>query len=149
MTINSSGTGQGGWCLVAQTGGYLLFSNLIFGTAVTGHMIANFGGTISVLGGYVVHGSAPVHMLGSGGQFVYDSGAPMTITVASGVAFSTCFAYVDGASLIAMSQTTFSGTGVTGRRYIATNGGYINGTAGNINFFPGSIAGTSTTGYYT
>jgi hypothetical protein len=44
------------------------------------------------------------------------------------------------------SYSLSTGASVTGAKFSASNGGVIMGTGGNVNFFPGSSAGTTGSG---
>lgn len=65
-------------------------------------------------------------------------------------AWANAFAYARHGSVIAAAGAVFSGMGAaTGQRYFAAEGSAIDSGGGGANFFPGSVAGTSATGYYT
>jgi hypothetical protein len=159
MTLNSSGIGQGGYCLVAQQNGIIFFNNIDFGAAVAGHIITNYGGFIQCFGDYKITGSAPCHLIAStGGNICYDgSGGAFTITVVLQGApqFATAFIDVDGNASAQFSGTTFSGA-ATGKRFSITNGGFVSVgllvSQTKASFFPGTVGvtgtGDSSTGYY-
>ena len=64
----------------------------------------------------------------------------------------TDFAAASSSGNISMAggtQPTFTNPGnVTGQKFSATNGATINTQGEGVNYFPGTVAGTATTGYY-
>lgn len=149
LTVNSSGSGQGGYCLVAQSSGYLNFANLIFGNANTGHIIANIGGIVNCIGSYSINGNAPSHIITSWGTVNYNGGNVTIVVTLNGTPnFTTAFITAFGSSFSDYTNISFSGS-ATGQRYIATQGGCIVTNGGGANFFPGSIAGNSNFGFYS
>ena len=108
------------------------------------------GGIIYVASNYTILGGSIVHMQAVGGGQIYALGN-YTVTLTGSPAFSSAFAQaISGQVQIsdATGTLSFSG-GATGPRYFASLGGVVATGSGNVNYIPGSVAGNSTTGYYT
>lgn len=144
MTINSSGTGQGGDCLAAQNGGLIGFGNVVFGPAVTNHIIAGQGGNVICTGSYQISGAAGSSHLATlpGGYIQYDAnaGAAFTVTLTNSPGFSI-FATCYGGYMV-FYNTSWSGS-ANGQKFKVAFGGYINTNGQGANYFPGSTAGGS------
>lgn len=110
--------------------GYGLYSDKISGIIATGNL--TFSGAIA--------GSA----MRTEGLISIRS---VTVTYSGTPAFGICVEAAQG-GYIDFFGTTNSGS-TTGQRYLASSGGSIFTNGGGANFFPGSVAGVSTTGYYT
>ncbi|CUT16066.1 hypothetical protein BF49_7146 [Bradyrhizobium sp.] len=124
MTSNTESGTIATWCFLANGGGGVGIGNHKF-TANTGYCFAAYrNGTIN-LGG----------------------GAVFTITTPIGV---SQFAYVVSGGQIEVPATgtpTFVNYGnVSGGKYFATLNGVINTQGAGINYFPGTVAGSTTAG---
>lgn len=150
MTLTSSGTGQGGYCLVANAGGRLEYGNVVFSNASGGHVAAVYNGILACFSGYTINGSAPNHINASWGGNVSASGSSSSsvISLIGTPNFSTAFVVATGGVVVAFTNMSFSGN-ATGQRYIAANSATISVNGAGVNYFPGSVAGTSTNGYYS
>ena len=113
-----------------------------FGSCTFAHMLAS-GGVITLGSNYSITGNAPSHYLGflAGSINVFGS---ITVTTVGTPSFSGAFCTMTGAGWSsALGTVTFAGSGATGVRFTATGGGFINtATNGNMNYFPGSVAGS-------
>jgi hypothetical protein len=140
LRINAAGaTG-----IEADAGSWITINNVQFGAA-TLHMQVLYDGKLEVVGSYSIVGSAFAHVdVTSGGRFLV--GASPTVTLTGTPAF-TIFAVADKGGYLGFIGATFSGA-ATGQRYSATSGATIDTNTGNTNYFPGSTAGSSATGYY-
>ena len=135
-----------GYCIGANLAGVVYFDHCIFNAAQYAHLTTGIAGYISATGPYTISASAQVHMIaGSGGSEIVV--ANQTVTLAGTPTFTYAFAAADSAALVYAGGNTYSG-GATGTRYIATNGGYIISNGAGASYFPGTVAGISTTGYY-
>lgn len=144
--------GLAGICLNAGLSGELLFDKMIFNAAQSTHIAVGASGYISVANNgatYTIAGGAQYHLQGGSGGGVIDI-AGATITVANTPYFSGSFAWADSSALIYAPSLTFVPPipSVTGTRYLASNGGYIDTNGGGGSYLPGNNAGSSTTGYY-
>jgi len=130
----------------------LFFDHVAFGACSYAHMATGQNGSINLAASgttYSIYGNTLYHMVsGSSGGCVAVPNAVCTIATAR--AF-TIFGIADSSGLLFAPGWAATGAGVagtTGQRYQATNGGYIAIAGGGASFFPGNVAGTSTTGYY-
>lgn len=102
---------------------------------------------MSAVGPYTIAAGAPWHQIaGSGNSVNVVDG--QTVTLTGTPAFSGGFVWADSSALIFNPSTVYSGS-ATGTRYLAVNGGVIITNGGGASYFPGSIAGSSTGGYYS
>ena len=157
--INSSGgasvgvsnlTVQGSTGLQAYGSGSLtIMGGIVFGSCTSAHI--NASGNVYIAGNYSISGGATQHFITQGFGQVYVTGA-YTVTITTAVTFSVAFAEASGALIQTSAggaSLTFAGAGnVTGQRYISQLGATISTNGGGPNYFPGSTAGSSGTGYY-
>jgi hypothetical protein len=139
-----------GFGLSSSNGAQLIFDHVAFGASSYAHMAANAGGYIGVPAAstpYSISGGAVGHAI-AGGTAGYISIPSAIVTVTGTPAFSTAFAEVDAGALVFAPSASFSGA-ATGPRYLCSNGGAIETNGAGASFFPGSTAGSSTTGYYS
>lgn len=80
-----------------------------------------------------------------GGLVLVPSGTTITVTFNATPTFSSGFAASESGYLWINGTMNFSGTFI-GTRYIITLNGVVNTGTGNVNFFPGTIAGTTNLG---
>jgi len=129
-------------------GSQLIFEKMAFGPMTYAHIWAGTGAWVGPPGEfttYTIYGGANHHIAVSNGAVV--SLASIRATVTGNPAFVSYFAYADASGFIWAPYAVFTGA-ATGTRYGAHNGSLITTLGGGPNFFPGSIAGISTTGYY-
>ncbi len=135
MTLNGTGGLQVyGGSVIANAGG-IYFGTMTGGNAY--HQLAN-GGLLTGSSPYTITGSAGAHLATiNGGSLQFYSAA---LTLVGTPAFSLGFAYAASGNMVTGGMT-FNGT-ATGPKFAVQLGGSINTASGNINFFPGSSAGT-------
>lgn len=136
-------TTTSGRCILVQRGGFLTYTNIVFGACAGNHIEVSAGSTIICLGNYAISGGATNHFISQFGGYLACSGR--TITITGTPAFSNAFASSTDAGTISSSGCTFSGS-TTGTRYLASTNGVINTVGGGGNYFPGSVAGSVATG---
>jgi hypothetical protein len=149
VTLQTSGTqAEQGNCLATNFGGSIVFTTVIFGTAIATHCYAGTGGFIQAAGNYTVSGGSANHITaGEGGHIHWDgSVTPIAITLVGTPNFSGSFASAGNCGTVWVLGTTFIGTGATGTRYAAANNGSIATNGAGANFFPGSVAGATSSG---
>jgi hypothetical protein len=126
--------------------GYLLFSDLIFAsTPGYHHLLAQFG-RLEASGNYSIDGgSCNTHMMCTDGGTIRV--ASRTITLLGNLTCST-FAYCERASRIMAVGNTYNlgSYSVTGQRYNVLHNSVIQAGTINQNYFPGSTAGTYSSG---
>lgn len=113
--------------------------------AVGGHQfVAEGTGKIYATGAIIISGGcAGAHLLSTNNGFIYTQGASWTIT---GTPTVGAFAQAGTGGVIYTFSNTFSGA-LNGQRYNASLNGVIqSNTGGNVNYFPGSGAGSTSTG---
>lgn len=145
--------------IVAGQGGHVIVDGaLIFGAAGgQGHMVACFGGNITVRGthkvdthyAYKIVGGGQYHMsAGDCGSIYFNTdGQPGLISVylPSPPAFTAAFACAQNDGVINCQAVAFSG-GASCRTYQVKNNAVISTYNGNPNYFPGNVAGIANTG---
>lgn len=138
----SAGSFTGCTGLLTNVGATILGgANLTFGAMPSGQHVQS-SGQIQI-GNYAITGGAGSHLIATGPGVIQVSG---TNTVTGTPAFSSQFALAQNLGLvIAAIGTTYSGS-ATGNRYSATLNGVINTIGGGANLFPGSVAGSTSTG---
>jgi hypothetical protein len=123
------------------------FDNLNFGACASGHLGATDGARIIAIGNYVVSGGSLL-----GGHWYAIRGGTITtslrtVTISNTPSFAAAWAWADrGLGMFDVYGMTFTGTGVTGTKYILSMNSvcFVNGAG--INYLPGSLAGTTTFG---
>ncbi len=122
----------------------------MFGACSGPHV--NCSGTVLISGSYSISGGATQHFLTQGFGSIAITGSNATVTISAAVTFSAAFAEAITAIIQAsngsVSLSFVNASNVTGTRYISQLAGVISTNGGGANFFPGSAAGTSSTGYY-
>lgn len=136
-------TTTSGSCLIAESGGSILFSNIDFGACASAHKYGLVGGTVKAIGNYAISGGALWHELTAVGGFVATINR--TVSITGTPAFSTAYASSGSSGAVTNYGCTFSGS-ATGVRYVAQLNGVINTVSGGANYFPGNSAGTTATG---
>lgn len=131
--------------LTAQAASVIETAQCLFGSGLWYGLYAN-GGLITVTFDYEVSGGGFAHWGAEGGGKIMMVGSG-TLTLTGTPAYSNAFALVDGVAYIRCDGNTFSGA-ATGKRYNAVNGGAIQTQGAGATYLPGSVAGTSPTGYY-
>lgn len=123
--------------------GIVSFNNLNFGSCVTGHIQAGIGCLIKATGNYTISGGSQYHISALDGGAVWTPS--LTLTFSGSNTFSYCFVTPGRCGTVLATSMTFSGS-FTGQRYIATLNGVISTGTGNTSYFPGTVAGTTSTG---
>jgi hypothetical protein len=139
--------------VLAQSGGQLSIGpDVVFGAWSGGtHISAQNAGQIYLNSNYSVTGAAGQHMQASGsGSGIYANGVS-AVTCTGTFSFANEFAFATQGGLLSVPSVTYTGTGVSGTRYLASVGGIIFTNSGaSTTYFPGTVAGsTNTGGVYT
>lgn len=140
--VKLSNTGQA--LLYAKNGGFISTSGKNEFGGTSGHrMIAEAGGRIEATAAETISGTASgAHYLAQQNGTIYCQGAVWT---ASGTAAQAPFASAGFNGTIYAFGNSSSGT-FTGQRYNAGLNGVITSNGGGASYFPGSIAGATSTG---
>jgi len=138
-----------GSCLTSAQGGNMLYvgENVVFGDCSGNHIIMTDGHLL--IDDYTIDGSAGgYHMAATDrGQI---SGQNKTVTITDNVSFGLGFALAGAGATVNVTGMTYDlgAFTVTGRRFVVATGGHLITGTNNQNYFPGTIAGTNTTGVY-
>ena len=148
LTLQSTASGgSGGDGLTASYAGELLMSNCNFATCSGNHMYAAAGGSIIIMGSYDISGGAQCHVQAATEGYIEMSSYPdrsAHLTISGNPNFSGAFVMA-GAGSISAANNSFAGS-VTGPRYDAHLNGVIFTNNKGVNYFPGSVAGSVSTG---
>lgn len=143
-------TATSGSCINVDLGAqvYILGTGgpVVFGACAGSHIFVADGGRVYPNANYTISGSATTAHMQVASNGVINGGG-ITVTVSANI---TVFAFVLSSvlSAINMPTTTYSlGVNtVTGKRYEADNLSIINSNGGGANYFPGTVAGTTSGG---
>ncbi len=142
LRLLNSGAGGNG---IAISRGLVNYGSIEFGAMTTsGRHILIGAGTANVLANYTISGGCFEHVLVQGGISVFQ-GAVKTITLTGTPNFAGQFISANTTGTVIAYLLTFSGS-ATGKRYDVNSNGVVNTYGGGANYFPGSVAGTTSTG---
>lgn len=138
-------TTTSGNCIEAARFAHLQYQNIEFGAVSSGnyHLNASLGAIIESTGNSQITGGGYAHYGASSGGKVYDNSR--TVTSTGTFAFAN-FAYAELTGIVYAALNTYTGGTITGTRYSAALNGAINTLGGGANYFPGNVAGSTTTG---
>jgi hypothetical protein len=146
--MSTTSGGEGGAGIAATYGGVVIIGpGVVFGACSGNHMYATAGGSIIATAGYTISAGAQAHAEASTGGYIElseEGGPTYAITLTGTPNFSNAFAIAYMGNL-ASSNNTFSGA-ATGPKYLAELNGVIFTGGKSVNYFPGSVAGTTSTG---
>ena len=149
ITLQSTASGgSGGDALGASYGGELLMSNCNFAACSGNHMYAAAGGSIIVMGNYDISGGAQCHAQAATEGYIEMSSYPdrhVAGTLSGNPNFSGGFV-VAGAGSISAANNDYGTGSATGPRYDAHLNGVIFTNNHGASYFPGSVAGSVSTG---
>ncbi len=138
MTINGG--------VLAQNGGLLQIGpSIVFGNNVGGaHIQAQNGGGIQINSNYSVTGQASYHYNATLNGVIQNAAAT-SVTFTGTIPFTTVANAAQGGQ-ISVPGITYSGSSVSGQKYTATLNGVIWTNGGGASYFPGTVAGSTSTG---
>lgn len=147
MTITVAGSNVGfqtfsGYGINATNGSYVTLTNMAFGACGTSQIQAILGSIVNMSGPVSFTGATVNAIASLDGGLIYNVGQTVTFT---GLAASQAVITAQNCGIV----NWFSGTNVgtaTGTRYLVTLNGVVFTNAAGINYFPGSIAGATSTG---
>ncbi len=122
--------------------GFVTFQ-AIGANTLNAHVFASSGATVNIGTGCIVTTGCGFCWEATSASIVFSAGTTTysgTPVFAQSIAFATM-----GGTITCQSTTVMSGS-ATGQRYVATLNGIINSSGQGANYFPGSIAGTTSTG---
>lgn len=131
---------------LAAVGAHIAFKTLDFKGTTINHVIATHRAFIEIVGSYTISsGGSQGHILTSDMSAIYYQVAS-TVTVSGSPPITSCFACAQYPSAIVINATPTYTANSIGPRYSATFNGIINTGGGGASFFPGSTAGSVSTG---
>lgn len=136
-TLNGQGAG------LNATQSNITYSLCDFGACQSAHMISVSAAISCVASSYTISGSAPNHYQADVGGLINISAT--SVVVSNSPTFSVAFCNTSRAGVSQILSVSFSGT-VNGARYNVNQNGIIDTGTNLPNYFPGTIAGTNTTG---
>jgi hypothetical protein len=146
--VATASGGEGGDGISAGYAGVIEFSNVNFGACSGNQIYASAGGSVIAMGGYQISGGAQVHAQAATGGYIELSSSPnrhVSVTLNGTPNFSGAFVMA-GAGSISAANNTFPGTTATGPKFDAHLNGVIFTGNKTVNYFPGSVAGSVSTG---
>jgi hypothetical protein len=149
ITATATAGGFGGAALLVNgSTAIIAFQNIDFGLCPNGHFSVAAKGYGGPLGNYQISGGANGHFVAQDGGVIGIPPASLTetaftVTIINNPNFTAAFAVATGQGQIWVYPNHMSITGAcTGQRYIAQNNSTIYAPNGDINYFPGTVAGT-------
>lgn len=139
VTCSVAGT----YCIIAAFNSVIRFLNIDFGSATAGHIGVYTGSLVEAIGAYVISGDGQYHIYVTDVSEARIVNTPVTLNGTRN--FSTAFCGVSRLSLLYGQGATFTGSAV-GSRYSVDRLGIISVGGAALTFFPGNIAGTTSTG---
>lgn len=137
-------TTTSGNCLFAPTTGAISFGSAIrFGACANYHMFATTNGAIVATANYSVVGAAQAHFQATTAGVIQCIGRTVTL---SGSQAYVIFASCARSGTLEAHGSTFTGGTITGNRYFSDNCAVVFTNGGGANFFPGSVAGSTSNG---
>ncbi len=138
-------TTTGNQGIICQQPAAIVLNALEFGSVGGNHVAAFAGGVFITLGGnYTISGGAGTHWSARAGGLIQP--LSRTITLSGSPVFSVGFAEVQFGEIATVGMTFSGATGASSPRYSAIGNGLINTFGGGLNYFPGTVAGTSASG---
>jgi hypothetical protein len=140
------GTGCGLFCQMAARA---FINNVNFDVCSVAHINCSQASVVNMEAPYKITNNAPAHAVCTMGSYVAFDGS--SVIISAGVAFSNVFLECTTGSAITSNGQTFNGTTFVGKRFDVRMSSVINTSTSNLNFYPGTIAGTAdntTGGFY-
>jgi hypothetical protein len=140
---------------IAVLGGSANLKNVRFGPCTQFHISSNISGTSLILSGGTITieagANAQAHIFASSAGLLYYPGPQPPIwpvlNILGAVTFATAFVQSYQLGVLQMHYTSITGAAsVTGPKYLATGNAVIDSGGGGANYFPGSTAGSVSTG---
>ncbi len=110
-----------------------------YGACGVGHLVSAYGSSIEVVDDYEISGGGMFHWVAGQGSRILCT--PATVLCSGAPTFSQAFAYATDNASIQCPNVSFV-NGVVGARFYIGTGGGVQTSTGDLNYLPGSIAGT-------
>ncbi len=135
---------SGGDGIAVGNGANVFGSAISFGVCAGAHVRAFANGVYTPLTSEKWSGNAQGHYLTSSGGVV--NGNTVAVNVSAAISFGLATVFCETSSIVNFYALTYSGSAVTGTRYSVTQNSVCNTYSGGASYFPGSVAGGSSTG---
>lgn len=129
------------------TGSQIVQGNNVFGVGSIQMSAGNYGAIVHAANYSITQGGG-VHCQALNGGSITVGSTAIVVTLSGAPSYSIAFVVAGGLGFLSMpaSAVSFGGTGATGTRFNVTLNGVVSSAGGGANFFPGSAAGTTSTG---
>ena len=135
-----------GVCLYTTFQGMIILGAGITFTASARHMWAECNSVIQITANYTVGGGASIFHYGTDIAGLITCQGGVTVTVSIGLTFLYFAASSEGGVIQLYSMVYSGAVGITAQRYFVRNNGIVDTNGGGADYFPGSTAGTVSTG---
>lgn len=117
-----------------------------FNFCVNAHLSGS--GSISVIGPVTISGGGHYHMQATvGGNITLNPVSPPVLTISAAANFTVAYAGADNLGVVYGNYSSITGSAnVTGPKYTSTTNSIINTLGSGINYYPGTVAGTTSSG---
>ncbi len=139
-------TTTSGACVIATVAGanVRLNAGIRFGACAGAHVAVQAGGSVYISTLYAIVGAASFHYyIENNGILSLNSSLAITN---SGTNAFTYFAVALNGAIINTAGNTYTGGTITGTRYLASTNGVIQTYGGGASYFPGDVAGSTSSG---
>lgn len=134
-------------CILASQYAQMNLGDIEFGNCGFAHIAATLFSTVTTFGNTTISGDALMHWYFWQHALIQDAGKIKTLTGTPLI--SIAFAYGREAAGLIANANTFSGAADTGtKRFDIEQNAYANTNGQPLDYFPGDVAGTATSGYY-
>ena len=148
FSLQCTGTVPGdGGCGIGLSNGFFNLFTLRFLGCLSSH-IASYNSALTIANGLItIAGSASAHIATSNlGQFSTAS-TPPPLTIVTPVSFGSAFMLAGALSVLTGVYSSITGAAnVSGQKFNASYNGVINSGGSGVNYFPGTVAGVTSTG---
>ena len=137
--VTSTGSITSG--IVVQDSILFIYGKMEYGTCTGAHILASLGASIiDAVSAKTISGGASAHLYIIENSKYYGDNTAVTLTGTP--SFGTAFVLCVESSYVEIVGYTFSGSATGTRFSINQNSVVLTGSSGNLNYLPGSIAGT-------
>jgi hypothetical protein len=129
--------------------GLVYLQNMEWGAALDGHLVADAAARAVFAGNtHLLSGNSAAHVVAANASYVnYDPVSVPNIAITAAITITSGFVLAQANGSIALTYGTITNPGnVTGPKYSASVNGVINSVGGGVNYYPGTVAGATSTG---
>jgi hypothetical protein len=132
--------------MISQVSANINFSNMDFSFCPGAHCFCDTG-SMSCYGNYTISSNCAYHIATQYSTFILTPSGYNTVTIAAGVQVGSAFVFSTGVGFVRCNtRTNFVGAVSGGNKFNVTANAVIDTSGAGVNFFPGTIAGTSSMG---